>query len=280
MHFILILSLLLSAPLLADSSCEFETKFSPEDEDKESVEKALSCRVSDPDLKTIKEHASGLKKIVSKLHLYPVYDSTGKHLKFISFDGEYKKNLVLVLKPDKKLKDEGAYSNFEDFEKYKSNDFRNDVVCFAGQVKASIAVEKDVMKCIDFTIDQAMKYHKIEKIRTFSVSKLRMVAKESSEMFDTKNSCTGFYALTFFQGKVYNSKDMGNFIWGAILQKLKVSDFMKKAGSTLNGYIASGRQNDGFFKSTHILGDHPKDQVAIFEGARWIRETEKAEKKK
>jgi len=287
MIFTLVFAMLLSASSEAAEECDFAT------EEQKVVEKALSCKIEDTEFQEAKNHAHGLEKIVNGLKIYPVYDHNGFFLKFINFEGHYKKGLVLVLKRTKKVKDE-SYKDLGDFEVYKSNDFRNDVGCFARQTSAMILDEISIMNCIDQKIEKSLKDYEIEKVRSFSLKKLRMIKIESgaSGAFDSGSECGGHQKLTFFNGRVYNRRDMGNFVWGAIMERLKVTDFSKKFGSTLNGYIASARQNEyqdinetlhhhgedpkrRFLAKTHLLGDSPEDQIAIFEGARWMRATDK-----
>ena len=270
MHLHMILLFLLVSPVLQASE-PADCSFSPED--KQGLEESLTCPVTPEDFKMAKSTAQGLKTIVSKMKLYPVYSKTGEFKKFVSVTGEFRKGLVLVAKEEKPIKE--SYPNFEDFTSYESNHYKVDLSCFASHLTAGVPSEESVLKCIDTQISVALKRHHIDEIKRFDLKKLKMIYHESTQSFDTQSGCGGDEQLTFFRGKVYNSLDFGNFVWGAIMQKLKVSDLTKKVGSEFNAYVSSGKQNKGFLKSTHILGDSPRDQVAIFDGARWIRQREK-----
>lgn len=240
---------------------------------KKYVDEALNCQTDNAEFSKLINHMDGVTTLVTKMNLYPVYSSEGIFLKFIKWNGEFEKGLVLVAKSEKEIQD--SYTSLEGFAIYRSNHYRADLSCFVDHRKAGIPTEKQVSDCIDEKISYALKKHEMTKIRRFDIKKMWMILEESSGAFDTHSSCSGSQTLTFFAGKVYNTNDFGNFIWGAILERLKVTDFTKKAGSTLNGYIASGRQNESFFKSTSILGDEPHDQIAIFDGARWVRRNSK-----
>ncbi len=237
-------------------------------ESQEDFEAAFNCKAADETFSSPVK-SGNLQKIITQMKLYPVYTAAGKFHKFITIDGPFKKGRVLVGKPG--MDPDKVRSSFADYDVYNSNHYRADLSCFASHQQGAIPNEIDVVRCVDEIVHKALEKHEIKKIKIVSVKKMLMIYKESSGLFDTLSQCSGGQDLTFFEGKVYNKNDMGNFIWGAILERLKVSDTIKRSASTLDGYVNSGRRNQGFFKSTHLLGDHPKDQKAIFDGARWMR---------
>lgn len=267
----LLLSILLSSQSViaraVDPTCfDFDPRHT-------EMKKIAEC-TQDPETgKELLAHTKGVLSIVTNLKLYPVYTSVGKFVKFIKVAGKFRKGLVLVKKTDGPVSE--SYATFEGFEVFESNHYRADLQCFVDHALASVPDEKMILDCIDAKIQEAKERFGVKKVRSFSFTKLHMVFEESKSLFDTGAACAGGGKIVFFQGKVYNSGDFGNFIWGAIMEELKVSDFTKKAGSTLNGYLGSGGQNHGFLKSTHILGDHPRDQVAIFDGSRWMKRVHK-----
>ncbi|MFZ4715661.1 MAG: hypothetical protein ACOYL6_18200 [Bacteriovoracaceae bacterium] len=92
-----------------------------------------------------------------------------------------------------------------------------------------------------------------------------LVASSSGGLWNKKFPMLDFYSFCgqddfcAWQGKIYDSFDFGNLLWGAAVRWLKVGYVEAKMGSELNELFGSYR---GF----HFRFDSQKDQQAIKEG--------------
>jgi hypothetical protein len=98
-------------------------------------------------------------------------------------------------------------------------------------------------------------------------------AKASDEACSARRLC-------LVGGRLYNTMDFGNFLWGAAMRALGFRYLTVKVGSELNGALWACRQNGnlpgcrdrtGDYYAGKILwsGDSPADQYAIRQGYRY-----------